>query len=162
MVNETTLERERRSLGNFQSNHYFIPSSYQAYRLLYWGYTAIPLLAGADKFLNFLVNWSIYLSPKVTALGIDADSFMRLVGVIEIAAGLLVAFKPKAGGLVVALWLMGIVINLLSIPGFYDIALRDFALAMGALALSRLSLEFQQYRKVLLKRWDPLSTEKAR
>jgi hypothetical protein len=77
-----------------------------------------------------------------------AQQFMWGVGVVEIIAAGLVAFKPRVGGVVVAVWLWGIIANLLSIPGFYDIALRDFGLSLGALALSRLAVEFDHYRKV--------------
>lgn len=72
----------------------------------------------------------------------NAHNFMLAVGVVEIVAGLLVAFRPRWGGYVVALWLLGIVVNTLSYPGFYDIALRDFALFLAALALARLSEQY--------------------
>jgi hypothetical protein len=102
-----------------------------------------PLIAGADKFFHFLVNWDQYLSPLVTRmLPVSGHAFMLGVGVIEIVAGLLVAFMPAIGGLVVAAWLCGIILNLLSIPGYYDVALRDLGLALGAFALSRLATEF--------------------
>lgn len=114
----------------------------QAFTMLYLGYIALPILAGADKFLNYLTDWDKYLSPyAVQALGGNAPFFMRGVGVVEICAGLLVAVKPRIGGLVVAAWLAGIIVNLLSIPGYFDIALRDLGLCLGALALSRLSAE---------------------
>jgi hypothetical protein len=75
---------------------------------------------------------------------IDAHTFMKIVGVVEIAAGLLVIFKPRIGAVVVALWLWGIIINLLTIPGYYDIAARDFGLSLGALALASLAKEFSR------------------
>jgi hypothetical protein len=113
---------------------------YQAYQILHLGFVVAPLVAGLDKFFNLLVDWDRYLAPFVPALlGISGQTFMRVVGVVEIAAALLVAFKPRIGAYVVAAWLMGIVVNLLLIPGYYDIALRDFGLALGALALARLS-----------------------
>lgn len=89
------------------------------------------------------MNWDQYLAPFVTrVLPAEGHTFMLAVGVIEIAAGLLVAFWPRVGAYVVMLWLWGIIVNLLMIPGFYDIALRDFGLSLGALALARLSQEF--------------------
>jgi uncharacterized membrane protein HdeD (DUF308 family) len=73
---------------------------------------------------------------------VDAHTFMLAVGVIEIVAGLLVAFRPQIGGWIVALWLWGIIANLLLIPGYFDVALRDFGLSLGAVALAQLSREF--------------------
>lgn len=116
-------------------------AAYQAFTVLHAGYVVLPILAGLDKFFNLLVNWEMYLSPVVSNV-IPAATFMVLVGVVEIAAGVLVLAKPRAGGYVVAAWLWAIVINLLMIPGYYDVALRDFGLSLGALALARLSREF--------------------
>src|SRR5262245_55455529 len=117
--------------------------AYQAYLLLYVGFAALPIFAGLDKFFHLLVNWDQYLAPLVTrVLPFSGHTFMLAVGVIEIVAGALVAIRPRIGAYVVALWLWGIVVNLLMIPGFYDIALRDFGLSLGALALARLSQEF--------------------
>lgn len=117
--------------------------AHQAYLILYAGFVVLPILAGLDKFFHLLVNWDQYLTPLVPQiLSITAHRFMDLVGVIEIVAGLLVAFRPQIGAWVVALWLWGIIVNLLLIPGYYDIALRDFGLSLGALALARLSREF--------------------
>jgi hypothetical protein len=115
--------------------------SYIAYKILYFGFIIAPLLAGLDKFFNLLVQWRVYLSPIVTRM-IDAQPFMKIVGIIEIVAALIVAFKPRLGALIVAFWLWGIIINLLTIPGFYDIALRDFGLSLGALALAFLAREY--------------------
>ena len=116
---------------------------YQAYRILHVGFTALPILAGLDKFFHLLVNWDQYLAPVLTRLlPFSGHAFMLAVGVIEVVAGILVAFRPRAGAWVVTLWLWGIVVNLLLVPGFYDIALRDFGLSLGALALARLSPEF--------------------
>ena len=119
------------------------PPSYQAYQILQTAFVVAPLIAGADKFFHFLVNWDQYLSPLVTRLlPISGHTFMLGVGLIEIVAGLLVAFMPAIGGLVVGAWLCGIIVNLLLIPGYYDVALRDLGLALGAFALSRLATEF--------------------
>jgi hypothetical protein len=117
--------------------------SYQAYQILHFAFVVAPLIAGADKFFHFLVNWDQYVSPLITRiLPMSAHTFMLGVGIIEIGAGVLVAFMPTVGGLVVGAWLCGIILNLLSIPGYYDIALRDLGLALGAFALSRLATEF--------------------
>ena len=119
--------------------------AYQAYLILYVGFAALPILAGLDKFFHLLVNWDMYLAPAVTrVLPVEAHTFMLAVGVIEIAAGLLVAFAPRIGAHVVAAWLGGIIVNLLLAGNFYDIALRDFGLALGALALARLSQDFDR------------------
>ncbi len=112
----------------------------QAYALLHTIFTIAPIVAGADKFTHLLVDWDKYLSPLATRfLPIPGHELMLVVGVVEIVAGLIVAFRPKFGGWLVAAWLWGIVLNLLSIPGYYDIALRDFGLSFGAMALARLS-----------------------
>src|SRR5262249_42495150 len=96
-----------------------------------------------DKFFHLLTNWDMYLAPAIANLSpIGGHNLMLVIGVIEIIAGILVAVKPRIGAYVVCLWLLGIVINLLIIPGFFDIALRDFGLALGAFALGRLSQEF--------------------
>src|SRR5437660_6462540 len=117
--------------------------AYQAYLILYAGFVALPILAGLDKFTHLLVNWDQYLAPLATrVIPVTAHTFMLAVGVIEIVAGILVALRPRVGAYVVAVWLWGIILNLLLIPGFYDIALRDFGLSLGALALARLSREF--------------------
>jgi hypothetical protein len=117
--------------------------AYQAYQILHIAFVVAPVIAGADKFFHFLVNWDQYLSPLVTRmLPVSSHTFMLGVGAIEIVAGLLVAFMPAIGGLVVGAWLCGIILNLLSIPGYYDVALRDLGLALGAFALARLATEF--------------------
>ena len=117
--------------------------SYQAYQILYIAFVVAPFIAGADKFFHFLVNWDRYLSPLIARmLPVSAHTCMLGVGVIEMIAAVLVATVPMIGGLVVGAWLCGIILNLLSIPGYYDIALRDLGLALGAFALSRLAAEF--------------------
>jgi hypothetical protein len=113
--------------------------------MLHVGFAALPILAGLDKFSHFLVNWDQYLAPLARwLLPVSGHSFMLFVGVVEIAAGVLVAVRPRIGAYVVALWLWGIIINLLLVPGYYDIALRDFGLSLGALALARLSWELDR------------------
>jgi hypothetical protein len=110
--------------------------TYQAFLLLRTAFTIAPILFGLDKF----TDWTTYLAPWINGIvpG-DAVAAMRIVGVIEIAAGPLVAIAPRLGGYVVAAWLAGIIVNLLTLSGFYDIALRDFGLLVGALALARLA-----------------------
>jgi uncharacterized membrane protein YphA (DoxX/SURF4 family) len=117
--------------------------AYQAYRILHVGFTVAPIVAGLDKFLNLLAPWDQYLTPLVPRLsGIPAHTFMMIVGVIEIVAGIGVALKPRIFSYVVAAWLWGIIVNLVLIPGYFDVALRDFGLSLGALALARLSIPF--------------------
>jgi hypothetical protein len=125
----------------------YLRPAYQAYLILYAGFIALPILAGADKFFHVLVNWDLYLAPRIAeVLPVSGHTFMLAVGVIEMAAGVLVAVWPRVGPWVVALWLWGIIINLLLIPNYYDIALRDFGLSLGALALARLAGEFGRPR----------------
>ena len=114
--------------------------SHQAFQILRLGFTVAPIIAGLDKFLQLLTNWDKYVAPAVPAtLGIAPHTFMMIVGVIEIAAGLLVAVRPRFGGYLVSAWLVGIIVNLLLVGGYLDVALRDLGLAMGAFALARLA-----------------------
>jgi hypothetical protein len=118
---------------------------YQAYLLLRVVFTAAPILFGIDKFAGVLVDWNSYLAPWINDIvpGSAADA-MYAVGVVEIAAGLIVATVPRFGAPLVAAWLGGIIFNLLTYSGYYDIALRDFGLLVGALALWRLSVQYAQ------------------
>lgn len=111
----------------------------QAFVLLRVGFTVAPILFGLDKFAGLLADWPTYLWSGFGSLPGGPKTVMMIVGVIEIAAGLLVAVRPRIGGYVVAAWLAGIIGNLLLLGGFYDIALRDFGLLIGALALARLA-----------------------
>jgi uncharacterized membrane protein YphA (DoxX/SURF4 family) len=115
-------------------------AGYQAYLLLRIGFVAAPIAFGADKFANVLVHWPKYLAPWINHLmpGSGQD-FMYVVGVVEIVAGLAVLVKPRYGAYLVALWLGGIIFNLLTYSGYYDVALRDFGLMLGALTLARLA-----------------------
>ncbi len=120
-------------------------AAYQAYLILYAAFIVAPLIAGVDKFFHFLVNWDQYLAPVISQmLPVGAHTFMLAVGVIEIVAAGLVAVKPQIGAYVVAAWLWGIIVNLLLIPGYFDIALRDLGLSLGALALGRLAQQFER------------------
>lgn len=117
--------------------------AFQAYGILLFGFTVAPIIAGADKYFGILTNWTQYLAPIFpNTLGIDPATFMMIVGAIEIIAGIIVFFKPSVGGYIVALWLLGIIVNLLLLHNFYDIALRDLGLLLGAVALARLAAQF--------------------
>src|SRR3954454_22301502 len=113
----------------------------QAFLLLRTVFTVAPIVFGLDKFANVLTDWPQYLAPWIDGIVPGtAQQAMYLVGVVEVVAGVLVAVAPRIGGWVVAAWLAGIIVNLLTIPGFYDIALRDFGLLLGAVALARLAV----------------------
>ncbi|MGH2632073.1 MAG: hypothetical protein ACRDG3_01570 [Tepidiformaceae bacterium] len=115
-------------------------AAYQAFWILRAAFTTAPILFGLDKFFHILVNWDIYFAPRLNdIIPGTAHQFMGFVGVVEIVAGLVVAFQPRYGSYLVAAWLCGIVVNLLLIPGFYDVALRDFGLLLAALAFARLA-----------------------
>lgn len=116
---------------------------YQAFRILQFAFVVAPIIAGLDKFFNFLTNWQRYLSPTaLETLQHHSHTFMIIVGIVEIIAGLGVLFKPKIFAYIVALWLLAIILNLLIGRHFYDVALRDFGLFLGALALARLSHKY--------------------
>ena len=113
---------------------------YQAFWLLRIGYTAIPLTMGIDKFFNGLVYWPKYLADWIDNIAPGtAQQFMYFVGAVEILAAVLVALKPRYAAYVVAAWLAGIIVNLLTYSGWYDVAARDFGLMLGAIALGRLA-----------------------
>lgn len=119
--------------------------AYQAFQILRIGFTVAPIVAGLDKFLHLLVNWDQYLPAFVNRmLGGAGHQFMYVVGIIEIVAGIGVFLKPKIFAYVVAAWLVLIIVNLLLIPGYFDVALRDLGLALGALALGRLAAVYDK------------------
>jgi uncharacterized membrane protein YphA (DoxX/SURF4 family) len=119
------------------------PTVRQAYLILRFGFTVAPIIAGLDKFLHLLVNWDQYLPGIMNRLvGGHGHELMLVVGVIEIVAGIGVALKPRIFAYVVAAWLFLIILNLLAIPGYFDVALRDLGLLLAALALGRLSHNF--------------------
>ena len=120
---------------------------YQAFLLLRTVFTVAPVLFGLDKFANLLTDWPQYLAPWINDIvpGSGQDA-MYVIGVVEIVAGVAVALIPRYGALIVAAWLAGIILNLLTIPDFYDVALRDFGLLVGALALSRLAAKYAPAR----------------
>src|SRR5213592_5018000 len=111
----------------------------QAFYILRFGFTVAPIIAGADKFFHLLVDWDKYVAPWIVNIVHNAQGFMLAVGVVEVIAGVIVAVKPKFGGYLVAAWLAGIIVNLVTYPGYFDIALRDLGLLLGALALAKLA-----------------------
>jgi hypothetical protein len=140
---QSTWRRERPGSGS--GAELAVPADwrdarYQAFALLRITFTVAPIAFGVDKFFNVLVDWPAYLAPWINDIvpGSGQD-FMYLVGAIEILAGIAVALMPRYGAYLVAGWLAGIVLNLLTASGFYDIALRDFGLMLAALTLARLA-----------------------
>ncbi|WP_030303779.1 membrane protein [Streptomyces katrae] len=126
----------------------FADPGYQAFVILRTGFTVAPILFGLDKFTNLLVDWPAYLAPWIDdVVPGSAQAAMYAVGVIEIVAGVAVALAPRFGGWLVAGWLAGIIVNLLTIPGYYDVALRDFGLLLGAVALARLAQRYHTKRQ---------------
>ena len=109
-----------------------------AYRVLKATFVLAPIVMGLDKFFNLLTQWPKFLAPMI-ANTVPPEMFMRVVGVIEIAAGVLVVLKPRIGAWVVAAWLFAIIVDLLLIPGYYDVVVRDVGLLAGAIALAKLS-----------------------
>ena len=117
--------------------------AYQAYAVLHTAFVVAPIVFGLDKFTNLLVHWDQYLAPVLSRpLPVTPHQAMYVVGVVEVVAGLLVALHARLGALVVAVWLAGIIVNLLLIPGYYDVAQRDFGLLHAAVALQRLATRF--------------------
>jgi len=114
--------------------------AYQAFLALRVGFTVLPIVMGIDKFFNNLVDWEQYLAHWIATISpFSATGTMHVVGIIEIAAGILVAVKPRYFAYLVAAWLGGIILDLLTYSGYYDVALRDFGLMLGALTLARLA-----------------------
>ncbi|KQR82724.1 hypothetical protein ASF98_01590 [Arthrobacter sp. Leaf337] len=112
----------------------------QAFLLLRTVFTVAPVIFGLDKFTNLLADWTMYLAPVATAVvPLPAQTIMYIVGVVEVVAGIAVALRPRFGSMLVAVWLLGIIINLLLLGSFFDVALRDFGLLVAALALNRLA-----------------------
>jgi hypothetical protein len=119
----------------------------QSFRILQIGFVILPTLTGLDKFFHVLTNWDQYLAPTVEKmLPIPAHTFMLISGVVELCAALWVALQPRVGAWVVAAWLLGIIVNFFLAGGYYDIALRDFGLMLGAIALARLAAKYERPR----------------
>jgi len=117
--------------------------AYQAYQILHWGFVAVPLIAGVDKLAGILTDWEKYLAPAIARhLPFSIHMFMIFVGLVEIAAASIVIAKPRVGAYFVAVWLLAVIGNLLLLGGHLDMSMRDFGLCLGALALGRLSIDF--------------------
>lgn len=134
-----------------------LPYSEQAFWMLKSAFVLAPLLAGIDKYFNFLTEWTNYLAPIFPRmLGITPEMFMHGVGLIEIVAGIGVLLRPRIFSYIVSLWMVGIIANLLILGSYYDVALRDLGLAIGAYALGQLSILHEQQvertRKVISSR----------
>lgn len=134
----TTTFHRRRSASSPSGT--LADPAFQAFWLLRIGFAVAPIAFGLDKFFDVLVEWEIYLADDfVRWLPGDATDLMYGVGVIEIVAGIAVLLRPRFGALLVAAWLAGIITNLLMMADYYDVALRDFGLLLGALTLARLA-----------------------
>lgn len=117
--------------------------AYGAYLLLRLGFVVLPLLMGLDKFFNLMADWPDYLAPWIVdIIPVDAETAMLAVGVIEILAAVMIAIRARYAAYVVAAWLAGIILNLLTYPGFYDVALRDVGLLVAALTLALLARKY--------------------
>ncbi|MEO7070829.1 MAG: hypothetical protein ABI131_10095 [Nostocoides sp.] len=138
-VDSTTLPLNPTTTSSIRTRLADDPA-YQAFWLMRIAFTVAPILFGVDKFAHVMTNWDKYLAPWIDRIVPGtAHQAMYAVGIIEIVAGLLVLLRPKIGAIIVALWLVGIIINLVSIGGYLDIALRDFGLFLAALTLGRLA-----------------------
>ena len=133
MASSTVPSRAASTTGTDRAGH-------EAFWILRTAFTVAPILFGLDKFANVMTDWPKYLAGQFNDLipG-SAHQAMLMVGVIEVVAGILVAVRPRIGAYVVALWLAGIIVNLLLLGGYGDVALRDFGLLLAALALARLA-----------------------
>ena len=143
-MSTTALDSHTRARGvSAAANSLRADPAYQSFWILRIGFAVAPIVFGADKFANVLVNWEKYLASWVRDISpFTATGTMHLVGVIEIVAGIAVALKPRYGAYIVAAWLGGIIIDLLTYSGYYDVALRDFGLMLGALTLARLASRY--------------------
>jgi hypothetical protein len=121
---------------------------WQAYQILHWGFVVLPAIAGIDKFFHLVTDWDQYLAPQIERiLPFSGRTFMMIVGVVELLAAGLVAWKPRIGAWVVAAWLTGITIDLVIARGYWDIALRDVGLVIAAVALARLAAAYDLKRR---------------
>jgi uncharacterized membrane protein YphA (DoxX/SURF4 family) len=124
---------------SYQKVHAHAPApgpSRKVISILTWTYGLVPIVAGADKFMHLLTDWDKYLAPSIAnMLPISTKSAMNIVGIVEIVAGLLVIFRPKIGSLIVGVWLIGIALNLLLTGQYFDVAVRDAVMAIGAFSL---------------------------
>ena len=140
MSTTATLDPREASFSSTFAERLKNDPAYQAFLLMRIAFTVAPILFGLDKFFNVMVDWERYLAPWINDIVPGtASTAMHLVGIVEIVAGIFVALKPRYGAYVVAAWLGGIIVDLLTYSGYYDIALRDFGLMLGALTLARLA-----------------------
>src|SRR4029453_12104348 len=145
----TTIDELHGSAGG-AANNIASSTAHQAFRILHFGFTVAPILAGLAKFFHLLVNWDQYLPGGVATISpVHPHTLMLVVGVIEIVAGIGVALRPRIFAYIVAAWLALIIVNLLLIPGYFDVAFRDFGLLLGALALARLSRQFSRKQGIV-------------
>ena len=118
-----------------------IQNAQSVQRILKYTYGVVPIVAGLDKFTNLLTNWEDYLSPSITKMLPFSDGiFMHIVGIIEIVAGILVLLRPRAGGYLVMAWLTLIALTLILGGHYFDVAVRDLVMAVGACCLAKLSV----------------------
>ena len=144
MTTIANSSRDPSSLGDHQVDN----PVFQAFTLLRVGFTVAPILFGLDKFLNWLVDWPLYLAPQFNdVIPGNAHQAMLAIGAVEIIAGVAVAVRPRFGGYLVVAWLAGIIVNLLVLADHYDVALRDFGLLLAALTLARLAVVFDPARR---------------
>jgi hypothetical protein len=156
-VSSTTLHR---AIATSEAGERSTPlrrnPAYHAYVLLRLGFAVLPILFGVDKYTNALVHWDKYLAPWIDRIMPGtAHEFMFFVGAVEIFAGLAVLLKPRYGAWLVAAWLGGIVVNLFTYSGFYDVAMRDFGLMLAALTLARLASVYD-------RTWPPARSLRGR
>jgi hypothetical protein len=110
-------------------------------QLMRYTYGLVPIVAGLDKFTNLLTDWKNYIAPALcNMLPFSASMFMAIVGIIEIIAGIIVLMRPRIGGYIVMAWLIAIALNLLISGHYYDVAVRDLVMAIGAYSLAKLSV----------------------
>jgi hypothetical protein len=144
-MSTTTTTTPDRAVAPGIDAHRLDDPAFQAFTLLRIGFTVAPILFGLDKLLDWLVDWRIYLAPEINDLVPGtAHQALLAIGVIEIAAGVVVAVRPKLGGYLVAAWLAGIITNLVLQADFYDVVLRDVGLLLAALSLARLAAAFDR------------------
>lgn len=137
---QTTTATQPHELGREGSRAAWSDPRYQAFMLMRLTFTVAPIAFGLDKFWNQMVYWPKYLAPWINDIVPGSGQhFMYFVGAVEIIAGIVVLLRPRYGAYLVAAWLAGIVVNLFSYPGWYDVAVRDFGLMLAALTLSRLA-----------------------
>ncbi len=144
MTHDTTPAPSRTTHASLSASQRLkVDPTFQAFWLLRIGFTVAPIVFGIDKYFHVLTNWDLYFAPRLDRIVPGtAHQAMYVVGAVEIVAGLVVLLMPRFGGYLVAAWLTGIIVNLLLIPDFYDVALRDFGLLLAALTLARLATAF--------------------